>query len=296
MVHSIEGSRVGAQVGVYLDDTYLEQVDTRVIAVGETGGAPWAAVEHCLFHPQGGGQPADRGWLEDTEVVPVRDRESGLVVAVAPEGGSLPPLAAGQKVRARIDLPTRTAHAALHTAGHLVEAVGRMQRWEMVGSNHFPGQARIEFQATPADTRLASPEGREEVTALLRAAMTAAVADDLPLSVRCLAEGRRVVHLDALHAAPCGGTHVRSLGDLADVVLSALKVKKGRVRVSYATTHVPYAASQVPYAATRLSRAATGVPYAATGVPHAETHLAHAATPLSGNAIHAPDTATHRSR
>ncbi|WP_326757683.1 alanyl-tRNA editing protein [Streptomyces phaeochromogenes] len=261
MVHSTEALGVGTQVSAYLNDTYLEQVDTRVIAVGEKDGTPWAAVEHCLFHPQGGGQPADRGWLEDTEIIPVRDRESGLVVATVPEGGSLPLLAEGQKVRARIDLRVRTAHAALHTAGHLVEAVGRMQGWEMVASNHFPGQARIEFQAPRTDTRLADPEGREEVTAVLRAAVAAAVADDLPVFARCLADGRRVVHLDELHSAPCGGTHVRSLGDLAELALPSLKVKKGRIHVSYSATHVPHTATQVSCTGTHL-------PYAAPHVPH----------------------------
>ncbi|WP_405572944.1 metal-dependent hydrolase [Streptomyces phaeochromogenes] len=261
MVHSTEALGVGTQVSAYLNDTYLEQVDTRVIAVGEKDGTPWAAVEHCLFHPQGGGQPADRGWLEDTEIIPVRDRESGLVVPTVPEGGGLSPLAEGQKVRARIDLRVRTTHAALHTAGHLVEAVGRMQGWEMVASNHFPGQARIEFQAPRTDTRLTDPEGREEVTAVLRAAVAAAVADDLPVFARCLADGRRVVHLDELHSAPCGGTHVRSLGDLAEVALPSLKVKKGRIRVSYAATHVPHTATQASCTGTHL-------PYAAPHVPH----------------------------
>ncbi|WP_329352715.1 metal-dependent hydrolase [Streptomyces sp. NBC_01261] len=237
MVHSIADSRVAAQAGAYLDDTYLEHVDTRVIAVGERDGTPWAAVEHCLFHPQGGGQPADRGWLGDAEVVPVRDRESGLVVATAAEGGGLPDLAVGEWVRARIDLRERMLHAALHTAGHLVEAVGRSQGWEMVGSIHFPGQARIEFRAPHTDARLGDPDGREEATAALRAAVARAVADDLPVFARYLPDGRRVVHLDTLHSAPCGGTHVRSLGDLADVVLPTLKVKKGRVRVSYTATH-----------------------------------------------------------
>jgi Ser-tRNA(Ala) deacylase AlaX len=237
MVHSSAAVREGAQVGADLDDTYLEQVDTRVIAVGEKDGTPWAAVEHCLFHPQGGGQPADRGWLQDAEIVPVRDRESGLVVATAAAGSGLPALAVGERVRARIDREVRMLHAALHTAGHLVEAVGRTQGWEMAGSIHFPGQARIEFQAPPSDARLADPEGREEVTTVLRAAVTAAIADDLPVSARYLPDGRRVVHLDTLHSAPCGGTHVRSLGDLADVVLPTLKVKKGRIRVSYSATH-----------------------------------------------------------
>ncbi|MFI6274745.1 hypothetical protein [Streptomyces sp. NPDC050988] len=156
-------------------------------------------------------------------------------------------------MRARIDLRARTAHAALHTAGHLVEAVGRMQGWEMVAGNHFPGQARIEFQAPRTDPRLTDPEGREEVTAALRVAVAAAVADDLPVFARCLADGRRVVHLDELHSAPCGGTHVRSLGDLAEVVLPTLKVKKGRIRVSYTATHAPYSASHAPYAAPHVS-------------------------------------------
>ncbi|QNS08368.1 alanyl-tRNA editing protein [Streptomyces xanthii] len=237
MVHLIDTVRGAVQVATYLDDTYLDQADTRVIAVGDRDGAPWAAVEHCLFHPQGGGQPADRGWLDDVEVVPVRDRESGLIVALAPEGGQLPILAVGQEVRARIDVQARMTHAALHTAGHLVEAAGRLQGWVMLSSNHFPGQARIEFQAPQPDARLADPEGREEATAALRDAVAAAIADDLPVLAQYEGEGRRVVHLGALHCAPCGGTHVRSLGDLAEVVLPTLKVKKGRVRVSYSATH-----------------------------------------------------------
>ncbi|WP_159766133.1 metal-dependent hydrolase [Streptomyces sp. HM190] len=237
MVHSSQTVQGAVQVATYLDDTYLDQVETQVIAVGERGGAPWAAVEHCLFHPQGGGQPADRGWLDDVEVVPVRDRESGLVVAVEPDGGKLPPLTVGQEVRARIDVQARVTHAALHTAGHLVEAVGRRQGWELLSNNHFPGQARIEFQAPQEDARLADGEGREEVTAALRDAVAAAIADDLPVFARYEGEGRRLVHLDTLHCVPCGGTHVRSLGDLAEVVLPTLKVKKGCIRVSYSASH-----------------------------------------------------------
>ncbi|MFD9124680.1 metal-dependent hydrolase [Kitasatospora sp. NPDC059571] len=237
MVHSDMALRGDVQISTYLDDTYLERADTRVIAVGERDGVPWVAVEHCLFHPQGGGQPADRGWLDEMEIIPVRDHESGLVVATAAEGRSLSAPAEGDRVRARIDLGARLAHAALHTAGHLVEAVGRLQGWQMLASNHFPGQARIEFQLPSADARLGDPEGREEVTAALRAGVEAAIAEDLPVFARDEGSGRRVVYLDHLHSAPCGGTHVRSLGDLTDVVLPTVRVKKGRIRVSYTAAH-----------------------------------------------------------
>ncbi|GAA2439189.1 hypothetical protein [Streptomyces macrosporus] len=142
-----------------------------------------------------------------------------------------------QPVEVRIDLPARIAHAALHTAGHLIEAAGRAQGWVPAANNHFPGQARIEFTAPRPDARLDTPEGREEVTEALRTEVAEAIAQNLPVTRENDAEGRRIVYLAHLHSAPCGGTHVRRLGDLADVVLPTLKVKRGRVRVSYSATH-----------------------------------------------------------
>ncbi|MEY9926751.1 alanyl-tRNA synthetase [Catenulispora sp. GP43] len=252
MVH-YNGTPEGfGQVSAYYHDTYEDQAATRVVAVGTLDGAPWVAVEHCLFHPQGGGQPADRGWVDDHEIVPVRDRDTGLIVAVSavsaasPQGSgddplptlpTLPAFETGQRVKARIDLQARMQHAALHTAGHLVEAACRAQGWALAASNHFPGQARIEFTAPESDVRLQSPDGREEATEAVRAAVAGAVARDLAVTWELDDAGRRIVHLDGLHAAPCGGTHVRSLGDLAGITLPTLKVKKGRIRVSYDAAH-----------------------------------------------------------
>ena len=232
MVHF---NRPAGQISAYYHDTSAEQADTEVIAVGVLDGTPWAAVEHCLFHPQGGGQPADRGWLDDHEIVPVREPETGLIVAASKD--PLPAFEEGQRVKARIDLEVRLRHAALHTAGHLVEAACRGQGWTLAASNHFPGQARIEFTVPESDTRLQSPEGREDATEAVRAAVAEAVARDLPVTWQLDDTGRRIVNLDGLHSAPCGGTHVRSLGDLAGIALPTLKVKKGRIRVSYDASH-----------------------------------------------------------
>ncbi|WP_328885482.1 metal-dependent hydrolase [Streptomyces sp. NBC_00316] len=225
------------QVHSYYADTYQERAHTRVIALGERDGSPWVAVEDCLFHPQGGGQPADRGWVDDHEIVPVRDHDSALIVAIASGDDALPALSVGQPVKVRIDIAARMTHAALHTAGHLVEAAGRAQGWVPAANNHFPNQSRIEFTAPEPDARLETPEGREEATEALRKKVAEVIAQDLPVTWEHDDEARRVVHVAGLHAAPCGGTHVRSLGELVDVVLPTLKVKKGRIRVSYNATH-----------------------------------------------------------
>ncbi|GAB3962822.1 alanyl-tRNA synthetase [Actinoallomurus acanthiterrae] len=228
------------QMAVYLEDTYLTAVTAHVVATGGTAdGETWVAVRENIFHPQGGGQPADRGRLGECEVAPARDPETGLVVLHSRDDRTLDTLREGDVVEARVDPDLRLTHAALHTAGHLIEAAGRAEGWVLAGNIHFPGQARIEF--TPAETAasLADPEDREKAADRLRARVAAAIAEDLPVTAEHDAEGRRVVHLGDLHAAPCGGTHVRSLADLADVTITAVKMKKGRVRVSYTASHGP---------------------------------------------------------
>ncbi|NUW40100.1 metal-dependent hydrolase [Nonomuraea rhodomycinica] len=236
------------QESLYLEDTYLTGISSPVAATGrdEDGGA-WVALRRNIFHPQGGGQPADQGRVGAYEVTPARHAATGLVVLRAGDGAGdgLGDLAEGDLVEARVDADLRLLHAALHTAGHLVEAAARAEGWNMTGNNHFPGQARIELTAPEAGGSLAGPGEREEAADRLRAFVSAAVAADLPVIAGRDPEGRRVIRLGDLHAAPCGGTHVRSLGDLAEVVISGVKVKKGRVRVSYSASHRPVTAGAV---------------------------------------------------
>ncbi|WP_433429134.1 hypothetical protein [Nonomuraea sp. CA-141351] len=219
-----------SQWAAYLEDTYLMELATEVTAAGRhDDGVAWVAVRRNIFHPQGGGQPADRGWVGEREAAPVRDPATGLVVV----RGGFDDLAVGDAVHTRIDADLRLLHAALHTAGHLVEAAGRVEGWTMAGSVHFPGQARIEF--TPQDAL----DDRDKAAARLAEYVEAAVADDLPVTADYDGEGRRIVRLGDAHAAPCGGTHVRSLAELAHVTIASVKTKKGRIRVSYDAAHRP---------------------------------------------------------
>src|SRR4051794_34255676 len=69
-VNGMFSKTVATQRLTYLDDTYLTEVECLVVAVEPAGEL---RVDVCLFHPQGGGQPADRGWIDGVEVAPVRD-------------------------------------------------------------------------------------------------------------------------------------------------------------------------------------------------------------------------------
>ncbi|MDP9868448.1 MULTISPECIES: hypothetical protein [Streptosporangium] len=99
-------------------------------------------------------------------------------------------------------------------------------------------RARIEFTPPETGAHLADAEERDKAADRLRASVGMAIADDLPVTAGHDGEGRRVVRLGDLHTAPCGGTHVRSLAELEQVTIPAVKLKKGRVRVSYSASPV----------------------------------------------------------
>ncbi len=223
-----------AQTLGYLEDTYLTEAPSSLAAVDESGAL---LVETCLFHPQGGGQPADVGWVDDVPVTPIKDHATGQVLLLpqTSPGEARHEWAVGSTVTTRVDRDLRLQHAALHTAGHLIEAAGRSLGWELAGNNHFPGQARVEF--TPGTGTLPeTPGDRERDGTLLSGFVADAVAEDLAVNAATDGDGRRIVSIGELHAAPCGGTHVRSLGALAEVAVE-VKVKKGRIRVSYTANH-----------------------------------------------------------
>jgi Ser-tRNA(Ala) deacylase AlaX len=214
-----------SQQQLYLDDTYATAVRTPVLAAGEREGRPWVALARNVFHPQGGGQPADVGTVEGIAVHPWRDGELVCLSATEEAPGWLP----GDTVAARVDEAARRLHAALHTAGHLIDALLRGQGHTFVASNHFPGQSRVE----------ARPGGDVDVRALPEKLATAArQAIDADLAVRAHWDGDvRLVTIQGLHVDPCGGTHVPSLGALARLTIRSVKLKSGRIKVGYHAVH-----------------------------------------------------------
>ncbi|YCI81037.1 alanyl-tRNA editing protein [Enterobacteriaceae bacterium] len=175
-------------------------------------------LDATLFHPQGGGQPSDQGTLNGVPVVRVENRgETVCHILVQP--------IAGERVTMLIDADCRQRHARWHSAGHLIGYAGEQSGWRPVKAHHWPGEGRITFVAHRSDT-LPTPE---ELSALI----AGWIADGLERHVAVDGEVREVRFGD-LPAYRCGGTHVSSLADLPEVVLTQIKLKKGQLVVNYA--------------------------------------------------------------
>ncbi|MEA5457331.1 hypothetical protein SPF06_21655 [Sinomonas sp. JGH33] len=231
MVPHESGAR---QENAYYADTYLTDASATVVAAGtEDGtGSAWVAVSPNIFHPKGGGQPSEEGTVDGVAVTPARDDDGLVILAGAPSA-----LTVGDAVVCSLDAEKRRLHAALHTAGHVLGALGEARGWQHSGHSHFPGQARLDFDPEGHEGELATPDLREAVRADLQEAMDMALARGGAVTASMDDAGHRTVTIDGVNAEPCGGTHVRTLADLANVRILEVKVKRGAIKVRYQAEH-----------------------------------------------------------
>ena len=226
-----------ATEALYLSDTALLETTATVIGLEESEKG-WAAVlDATVFHPQGGGQPADMGTIGDAAVLSVFSEGragSGGVVYHALE--SQPKFAVGDEVACRVDAEHRAHSARTHSAGHLIDVAMQRCSVELVPTKgyHWPDGAYVEY-ADPPETRM-TPEQRDELLPRLQDALDALLAEDAPTQVEADADGTRVVTVGGL-PCPCGGTHVSSAAQIGAVKIEAIKKKgsgkKAALRVSY---------------------------------------------------------------
>lgn len=183
----------------------------------EADGRYAITLDQTLFHPQGGGQPADRGWIGDIPVESVSARGDSIVHIVSQ------PLPL-EEVTMRVNAKERHLHARLHSAGHLIGQAGERFGWQPIKAHHWPGEGRITFNA-------GAQASLPEASALL-AQVEAWQAENLPRQMS-FADGLRKVGFGDMLSYPCGGTHVASLAELGKVTILQVKMKKGQMIVNY---------------------------------------------------------------
>ncbi|MCH9609498.1 MAG: hypothetical protein S4CHLAM45_14140 [Chlamydiales bacterium] len=214
---------------IYYNDTYLGELSTKVIISGQDDNGIYFTPLQTIFHPQGGGQPADEGSAifgdRIFKVIKLEERDRTIKHYV--EGCDNPKDLIGE-VKLTIDLAKRALYARLHSAGHLLSDVVHEQFPQLTGykGNHFPGgQAFVVFHGAeipPKDTIKEKVSPRLE--ALIQAAKDVNISDN---------KGTREMGIDGFDSQPCGGTHVKDLGEIQGIEIRSIKKQKGELKIGY---------------------------------------------------------------
>ncbi|QKV63109.1 alanyl-tRNA editing protein [Pseudomonas sp. 43A] len=170
-----------------------------------------------LFHPQGGGQPCDTGWIDESQVLRVVQEPDRIVHYVDR------PVKLGMTC-IRVDGERRSFNTRMHSAGHLIGHFVQAMGWMPIKAHHWPNEGRVQFK--PGDA------AQEVDTETVQHGIDHWIEHDLP-RLTSLREGAREIGFGELPAYGCGGTHVRSLKDLGTVTIASLSQKKGTLSVHY---------------------------------------------------------------
>jgi Ser-tRNA(Ala) deacylase AlaX len=170
-----------------------------------------------LFHPQGGGQPFDTGWIGDSQVLRVVQDPDRIIHFVDQ------PVKPGMTL-IRVDAERRQFNTRMHSAGHLIGHFVQAKGWMPIKAHHWPSEGRVQFKALEC--------AQDVDTQTIQLGLEQWVTQDFP-RLTSLREGAREIGFGELPAYGCGGTHVRSLKELGTVTIASLSVKKGTLSVHY---------------------------------------------------------------
>lgn len=218
---------------LFREDSYLRECTAKVIAAGD--GA--IALDRTVFYPMGGGQPGDTGTISwsggRTVIVDTRYGGAEGIRHVAAPGSVLPQ--SGDSVVAAVDWDRRYRHMRMHTALHLLGAV---LRYGVTGGNIGIDRSRLDFD-------MEEGVDKEEVGRRMQAYVDAdraircrwitdAELEAQPELVRTMSvqppkgAGRvRLLEIEDIDLQPCGGTHLKSTGEVGCVTVGKVE-KKGR--------------------------------------------------------------------
>jgi len=223
---------------LFRDDAYLTECKAQVIALTGQGGI---VLDRTVFYATSGGQPGDTGTLTRTDGTRVPIATAVYIdapkseIAHVPAAGA-PALEIGDMVTAAIDWDKRQARMRMHTALHLLSAV---LPHAVTGGSVGDAEGRLDFDIPESGL------DKEAITAKLNEM----IASNAPVTSRWISDEElaanadivktmsvkppmgagqvRLIEIAGLDLQPCGGTHVRSTGEIGSVRVSQIE-KKGK--------------------------------------------------------------------
>jgi misacylated tRNA(Ala) deacylase len=231
---------------LFRDDSYLRECEARVVAVNEQG----IVLDRTVFYANSGGQPGDLGVLVAANGTPIPvantiylDQMKTEIAHVLAPGA--PSLQAGDKIAAQIDWDKRYARMRMHTALHLLSAA---LPYAVTGGSVGDTEGRLDFDIPEAGLDKDAITARLAEMIAANAAVTSRWISDEELNANPglvktmsvkppMGTGKvRLVEIAGLDLQPCGGTHVRSTGEIGGVAVTQIE-KKGkqnrRVRLAF---------------------------------------------------------------
>jgi len=178
-------------------------------------------LDNTVFFAFAGGQQSDSGTIGGFKVLEARAQGPEIIYKLE-DGANLKE---GDSVQVQVDMEKRKKIMRLHSAAHLVYGVFSKQyeSKKLIGSNVTEDKSRIDFEHETLLTELLPPI-EEETNKLIEQNAEIKTYPDENKPDRWWWECIGFKY-------PCGGTHVKSLGEIGKIKLKRKNIGAGKERI-----------------------------------------------------------------
>ncbi|MFB0518538.1 MAG: alanyl-tRNA editing protein [Acidobacteriota bacterium] len=221
---------------LYLKNPYLATFSARVLAQNKTEQGYEVLLDQTAFYPTSGGQPHDQGTLNGIAVKDVLLKDDEIFHLLEQ------PLSVS-KVKGEIDWMLRSDHMQQHTGQHLLTAVFI----ELCQASTVSFHLGRDISTIDLDVGLLTEPQVEQVEELANQY----IIENLPIKAFEVSpeefsqlklrkkelpqgvESIRIVEIEGVDLSHCGGTHLRSTGEIGLIKVIGWEKYKGNIRVSF---------------------------------------------------------------
>lgn len=219
---------------LYYDKPYLKEWEAQVLDIIERDGRILVLLDKTAFYPEGGGQPADKGFMDEAQVLYVFEEGKDIyhVVDIRPEKAL---------VKCSLDFKRRFDLMQQHTGQHLLSSVF-YDKYKGETSSFHLGEDYVSIDISIGEMPEELVKNVErDVNELIYSnleiktyIMDKAELNKLPLrKFPKVDEDIRIVEIDKIDYSPCCGTHLRSIGELGVIKIIKTEKYKGITRVYF---------------------------------------------------------------
>ncbi|MBN1272181.1 MAG: hypothetical protein JXB26_07895 [Candidatus Aminicenantes bacterium] len=219
---------------IYFENAYKVKFEAEVIESLTYENRPAVVLDKTCFYPESGGQPADHGTLDETEVVDVQE-EQGRIIHILE--GKVP----SGKVRGLINWQRRFDHMQQHSGQHILsQCFARLYNAKTLSFHLGAEYSTLEIEKSG----LTDEEWKK-----VEECANAALFSDRKVATRFVQEEDiskvplrkppqkkgviRVVEVEDFDYTACGGTHVRRTGEIGLIKITKWDRIRGHVRLEF---------------------------------------------------------------
>ena len=219
---------------LYLESPYKVEFEAQVVEKMIWEQKPALILDQTCFYPESGGQPCDKGMINEVEVLKVLEDEARIIHLLAEDISSA-------KVTGKIEWQTRFDHMQQHSGQHILS----QSFHEFLGAETLSFHLGEAISSVEMDLRKIS---EEEVENVERRANEIVFQDreikcyfipeekieSVPLRRPPKKKGLiRVVEVSDFDFSACGGTHVRRAGEIGLIKILKLERIRNNIRFEF---------------------------------------------------------------